>query len=536
MSKKRRKCMINGRVSNSVIAKILDNHDLPELTIDKKKAKAELTFSNKKLSKIPVNTRLNETKILEKAKKVIFEKFMQAGVLPEDAEDSGKLAYTRPSTERTLKEDQGRLRKKIKKKGKILKIPLLKTKFGKHRKMNFKTVKSTHKFFVLGTSYYNNGNQHTEYPDFIGKDGKYKNQFSYMDEFMRMMFGHLPKKADCVHLLIGSSSVFRLLKGDCDFSLVHRKYLSNNARQLGKHAEKAFLNSGAKIKEVQPCSRSSKYPFLCTTGDYIIYENRKRVYVEIKSTQNGREAVYASKHNITQIWVTMELLKCQFGKLVIYQRETDEDEDVIYITHLLTINIEKKEELFKGTYMKKLLFTNYRNFFVKYCFVQSVEVLRTDAGEMVDMMRNCAESTEEKRNPLECNKLKRVCRYFTQKLVRIRTSKGKKMGLVGKELEELMRVSQTEFNYSIVTSNKHKKYDEEMDYFKYEVNKNKEIETMYKDCKMMFCESRIETCNMKFDANIRNWLMGYGARLELIKNEICVVGECPVVNVSDCKW
>ena len=221
----------------------------------------------------------------------------------------------------------------------------------------------------------------------------------------------------CKHYLIGASTLEALARNDVTFASTHRKFTTFAAMHHGKIAEKAFMdnylqhNTG-KITQ-QPSFRSWRIPFLCSTGDFVIQEGEESVYVEIKSTKNQKDAenIPSNKRYLMQIWITMDILGINKGRLLVYLTDSS---PVPRVKKILDVKITRSVELITSK-TGKVLIDGYIVFLETFFKVLNIPFDYSDHLHASKVFFGCLKRIEKK--ILLSTDSSLACKYFSNSMI-----------------------------------------------------------------------------------------------------------------------
>lgn len=143
------------------------------------------------------------------------------------------------------------------------------------------------------------------------------------DKFINSVLAAKEIDQYCQHYLVGSSSVLAFLKGTHSFTKAH-SYINTTmeARVIGISGEEAFKRSNAEIIKFHPFMISRQNPWICATPDFLVVKEGLRMTVEVKTfTDMGVAAAFfmnIPKRTLVQVWIGMELMGVQDGRIYIY--------------------------------------------------------------------------------------------------------------------------------------------------------------------------------------------------------------------------
>lgn len=146
------------------------------------------------------------------------------------------------------------------------------------------------------------------------------NRFVFIDE---MRLRDFPPTL-CQHFYVLSSLVRNLLKNQPILSDLHQYYFTGRSRYLGRLAEEFVEGSLFDLQRVA-CKKSTRFPFIVSTPDFVRAEMRNgkqvRIVVEVKSSKNIEELRFIARKKNTQVnfqvLCTMSIFNCQEGEVVL---------------------------------------------------------------------------------------------------------------------------------------------------------------------------------------------------------------------------
>ena len=124
----------------------------------------------------------------------------------------------------------------------------------------------------------------------------------------------------CNHNLVGSSNFLRFLKGKYNPSRAHGVIRSQTNQAIGRVGENAYGSSVDNFL-YQPFSISKRFPFLCSTSDFILIAPNP-ILIEIKTSQNLEtcKEMFENVRNehLFQILTSLEVYGLRKAHLLIY--------------------------------------------------------------------------------------------------------------------------------------------------------------------------------------------------------------------------
>lgn len=228
-------------------------------------------------------------------------------------------------------------------------------------------------------------------------------------------------KSHCDHYLIGSSSVYDLLRHSVDAVYVHKRFKTYQAVRRGEMAELAFYNEFGAIS-IQPSGRSKRLGFLCTTGDFISIINGVETYIEVKSTEKteNQDTLLRDKRYLLQVWITMNILGYKKGKLVVYQRFNNKDN---FVKRLYMVDVEVTCDFLDKDTISKLI-SGYISFLESYFALITLRLTPECKLEAETIFKHYAQQTEM-RTPLLSFPLANQCRNFANNTERFYAGEAK---------------------------------------------------------------------------------------------------------------
>lgn len=131
----------------------------------------------------------------------------------------------------------------------------------------------------------------------------------------------------CLHVLVGSSSFHRFLKGQYDLEKAHSSMRARMPSGCGLSGEQAFARMND-YRFYQPFAILKRLPFVCSTPDFFITTPKLTLF-EIKTTTTLKSCrnLFSSlpRDYFLQVWISMEIFGVRLGKVYIYHYETRSD-------------------------------------------------------------------------------------------------------------------------------------------------------------------------------------------------------------------
>lgn len=143
------------------------------------------------------------------------------------------------------------------------------------------------------------------------------------DKFMNMVLAAKEIEGYCPHFLVGSSSVLSFLQGGHSYKNAHSyMFTTIEARFIGQAGEEAFKRTRPQIVQFHPFVISRQNPWICATPDFLVLKDGVKMLVEVKTFSDISDAINffktIPKRTIIQVWLGMELLGVQDGRIQIY--------------------------------------------------------------------------------------------------------------------------------------------------------------------------------------------------------------------------
>jgi hypothetical protein len=206
----------------------------------------------------------------------------------------------------------------------------------------------------------------------------------FMECLKKLLYVKTPN-FPCPHLRVGASMVRDLMDGKLTFQTCHRTSIKNFSNIQGTCAE-AAVQKRLVDPVVQPFGISKRYPFICALGDFIVYEQKKAILIEVKSCRSTIRIPHViNRDTIVQIWTTMDCYQIDCARLYIAYANKDGTlcmiTDVVHITKTMCILSQENDEK---------IITGYINFLREATEIMNVGMTETDRVRGIKMMEEFA--------------------------------------------------------------------------------------------------------------------------------------------------
>lgn len=168
----------------------------------------------------------------------------------------------------------------------------------------------------------------------------------------------------CSHILVGSASVERLLKGTFDLGAAHMVDSDSVRKRKGKRAEEYFMETLCE-KAVpfidHPFGRHPRFPFICAVPDFIVQTNDGLEINEVKSSTTAESLFHPSvlERYSLQILIARDCFSLKKAKMIPVVR--NEFDGCVVHQKLDAVDFSGRAKL-----DNKLLVKNYVLFLDKY--------------------------------------------------------------------------------------------------------------------------------------------------------------------------
>jgi hypothetical protein len=143
---------------------------------------------------------------------------------------------------------------------------------------------------------------------------------TWIENHLKNIVQRKPIEYFCSHVLVGSSSFVRFLRGQFNIKKAHGFLHGSQNQKVGLVGEQAFATFEDKYF-YQTFGISKRLPFLCTTADFIV-KRKKILLIEVKTAKTivSCETLFENTpiEYLFQIWITLEIFGLDQADLMIY--------------------------------------------------------------------------------------------------------------------------------------------------------------------------------------------------------------------------